>query len=405
MIDYLMEAKALYEHMLRHRRYLHSHAETGFDLNDTCAYVKKALREMGLAPKDCGRSGIVCTIGFGDTCFLLRADMDALPIQEEAGQAFDCQNGCMHACGHDLHTAMLLGAAELLKKHEKELQGCVKLMFQPAEETLRGAEDMIRNGVLENPRPVGGMMLHVMTGVPIKTGTVIISAPGVSAPEASMFELLVRGRGGHGASPEETVDPIHAAAHILLALQSIKARELPSQSGAMLTIGAVQGGEAPNVIANQVLMRGSLRAYSAEECDKLRRRTEEIARMTAQTFGATAEFHVTSGTPTLINDRQMVESARKTLPGVLGAQHVLEAEIMGASRSSGSEDFACVSHEIPSVMLALAAGGTEDGYTHGLHHPHTRFDEAAMPYGAAALAGMAMHFLAAHEGAEFDTKA
>ena len=137
-----------------------------------------------------------------------------------------------------------------------------------------------------------------------------------------MFDLLVRGRGGHGASPEETVDPIHAAAHILLALQSIKARELPSQSGAMLTIGAVQGGEAPNVIANQVLMRGSLRAYSAEECDKLRRRTEEIAQMTAQTFGATAEFYVTSGTPTLINDRQMVEFARKTLPGVLGAQHV-----------------------------------------------------------------------------------
>ena len=186
MIDYLMEAKALYEHMLRHRRYLHSHAETGFDLNDTCAYVKKALREMGLAPKDCGRSGIVCTIGFGDTCFLLRADMDALPIQEEAGQTFDCQNGCMHACGHDLHTAMLLGAAELLKKHEKELQGCVKLMFQPAEETLRGAEDMIRNGVLEDPRPVGGMMLHVMTGVPIKTGTVIISSCVGALPQCGL---------------------------------------------------------------------------------------------------------------------------------------------------------------------------------------------------------------------------
>lgn len=394
MMDFLKEAQDAFADMQRHRRYLHSHAEVGFDLKETCAYVKWALREMGIEPVDCGKSGIVCLIGEGENTFLLRADMDALPIKEEAQEAFASRTECMHACGHDLHTAMLLGAAAILKKHEKELNGCVKCVFQPAEETLMGAADMIQNGVLENPWPQGGMMVHVMTGVPVKTGTVIISAPGVSAPEASMFEIHVQGRGGHGASPEGCVDPINAAAHIILALQNIKARELPAGSAAVLTIGAVLGGDAPNVIADRVILRGSLRAYSAEAGDFLRRRTEEIAALEAQVFGAKATFRITSGAPTLLNDAKMVALAKRALPDILGAEQVLEAEKMGGARSSGSEDFACISHRIPTVMLALAAGHPEDGYTQGLHHPMTRFDERAMPMGAATLAGMAVRYLA-----------
>ena len=392
MRDFLQEARLIFDDMKRHRRYLHSHAEVGFDMQDTRVYVKSALREMGIEPADCA-GGVVCTIGRGEKTFLLRADMDALPIAEEANEGFASKNGCMHACGHDLHTAMLLGAAAMLKRHEGELRGCVKLMFQPAEETLKGAAAMIEGGVLEKPSPQAGAMVHVMTGIPIKTGTVIIASPGVSAPEASMFEIRVQGRGGHGASPEETVDPINAAAHIILALQAIKARELPAQSGAMLTIGAVLGGDAPNVIADHVLLRGSLRAYSEKEAGYLRRRAADMAALTARAFGAETEFCVTSGTPTLVNDARMVALAKSTLPEILGEEKVLEAEKMGASRSSGSEDFACVSHRIPTVMLALAAGRPEEGFTHGLHHPMTRFDENALPNGAAALAGLAARYL------------
>ena len=393
VMGFLKEALEIKQEIVCDRRYLHSCAEVGFDLKDTAAYVKKMLRDMGVAAEECGKCGVVGVIGEGEKTFLLRADMDALPIREEAAEEFACAGGCMHACGHDMHTAMLLGAARMLKKHEKELNGCVKLMFQPAEEPLEGAQDMIDHGVLRDPSPEAGAMVHVMTGVPIPTGTVIVSAPGVSAPAANMFEIYVQGRGGHGASPEGCIDPVNAAAHIILALQSIKAREVAAQSGAMLTIGAVNGGDAPNVIADHVVLRGSLRAYSEEECAFLRRRTAEIADLTARTFGATAEFTVTGGTKTLKNDVNMVNLAKAALPEILGQDRVLEAEKMGGARSSGSEDFACVSHEIPTVMLALAAGHPNDGYTHGLHHPMTRFDENALPYGAAALAGLAARYL------------
>lgn len=394
MSELLQEAKVISAEMARHRRYLHSHAEVGFDLPQTCAYVQKELENMGYAPQKCGKSGLFCTIGQGEAAFLLRADMDALPISEETAVDFASHNGCMHACGHDMHTAMLLGAAKLLRAHEKEIGGCVKLMFQPAEELLLGAQDMIDAGVLENPRVSAGAMLHVMTGVPLETGRVIVSPPGTGAPAAGMFEIRVQGRGGHGASPEGCIDPVNAAAHIVLALQAVKARELPAQSGAMLTIGAILGGDAPNVIADSVLLRGSIRAYSAQEYERILQRAREIAFLTAQTFGAEATFSVNGNAPTLQNDADMVRFAQEVLPGILGAKGTVDAAQMGGSRSSGSEDFACVSQKIPTVMLALAAGNTKDGYRHGLHHPMTEFDEKALPYGAATLAGLALAYFA-----------
>ena len=393
MMDFLMEARSIKDTVVAHRRALHRCAEVGFELKNTVAYVKQALEKLGIEAQDCGRSGVVCTIGQGERTFLLRADMDALPIVEKAGQEFDSVNGCMHACGHDIHTAMLLGAAEILKSHEKDLPGRVKCMFQPAEEMLMGARDMLENGVLQEPAPEAGMMVHVMTGVPLPAGTVITAAPGVSAPAASMFEIRIQGRGGHGASPEGTVDPLPAAAHTMLALQSIKARELPAQSGAMLTIGAIMGGEAPNVIADHVLLRGSLRAYSEKEHAFLCERAREIAEMTAGVFGATATFQVTSSAPTLLNAAEMVQLAERELSRILGEEKVKTAADMGGARSSGSEDFACISHEIPTVMLALAAGDAREGYVHGLHHPATRFDEGALPYGVAAMTGLAVRYL------------
>ena len=178
----LQEAKALQEEIKSHRLWLHTHAETGFDLTETKPYVKSTLTEMGYAVHECGKAGLVTTVGKpGGKVILLRADMDALPIAEEADVDFACKNGRMHACGHDMHTAMLLGAAKILKAHESELDGMVKLMFQPAEEIFEGSKDMIASGVLENPRPDAALMIHVAAGMPLPAGTVVVSAP-ASAP-------------------------------------------------------------------------------------------------------------------------------------------------------------------------------------------------------------------------------
>ena len=234
----LREAKALQEEIKAHRLWLHTHAETGFDLTETKPYVKSALTEMGYAVHECGKAGLVTTVGkSGGKVLLLRADMDALPIAEEADVDFACQNGRMHACGHDMHTAMLLGAAKILKAHESELGGMVKLMFQPAEEIFEGSKDMIASGVLENPRPDAALMIHVAAGMPLPAGTVVVSAPGVSAPAADYFTIRVHGKGCHGSAPQNGIDPLTAAAHILIALQEIHARELSASDEAVLTIG------------------------------------------------------------------------------------------------------------------------------------------------------------------------
>ena len=217
----LEEAAQLKEMLVFNRRYLHSHAETGFDLKETYAFVKKALMDMGYEPVKCGKSGLIALAGGKKEgkVFLLRADMDGLPIKEEAEVDFPSTNGCMHGCGHDMHTAMLLGAAKLLKAHEEEIEGTVKLMFQPAEEIFEGSHDMIESGLLKNPDVDSALMIHVMAGMPFEPGTVIVSAPGVSAPAADYFEIRVQGTGCHGSMPNTGVDPLNAAAHILIGLQ------------------------------------------------------------------------------------------------------------------------------------------------------------------------------------------
>lgn len=395
-ITLLNDARALEAQCISDRRHLHAHAETGFDLNETFDYVWKQLCEIGLEPHACGRRGIVCTLGKPGKTFLLRADMDALPIREETALPFACPTGTMHACGHDMHTAMLLTAARLLKAREADLHGTVKLMFQPAEESLEGAQDMIDGGVLENPSVDAAMMFHVMTGQSIPVGTVIVSAPGVSAPTASMFSIRVQGKGSHGAMPNAGVDPINVAAHIVLALQEINARELALSENAALTIGMLQAGATANVIPDTALLRGNCRAYSDETMAHIRRRIEEISIKTAEAFRAQAEVHFDSGCPTLVNDAALGGFVQKCLQELLGPEKVYSAaEIAGSSlsRSSGSEDFACISHHVPSVMLALAAGHPDGGHVHPVHHPKASFDESALVSGSAAFAWIAMRYL------------
>lgn len=403
--DLKREAAEMKADITGNREYLHAHAETGFALENTLAYVKSELEKMGYAPKLCGRAGLVALADGRKPgkVFLLRADMDALPIREQSGVEFASDNGCIHACGHDMHTAMLLGAARLLKKHEDEIAGTVKLMFQPAEEIFEGSADMIRAGVLKDPKVDGALMIHVMAGMPFAPGTVIVSDPGVSAPAADYFEIRVKGKGCHGSMPNMGIDPLTAAAQILLALQEIPARELAMKDRAVLTVGTMHAGTAANAIPDEAVMGGSLRTFDEEVRATVKRRMTDIATGIAGAFRAGAEVVFGSGCPTLKNDRELSGDAYRYVKELLGADRTFTVAQLsagsgsgGISGSAGSEDFAYVSQEVPSIMLALAAGQPEKGYAYPQHHPMVKFDNDALDVGSAVYAYTAMRWLRDH---------
>jgi hippurate hydrolase len=404
--ELLAQASHLQEKAVSDRRYLHAHAETGFDLDHTLAFVEKELKKMGYEPIHCGKAGLVALAGGKKEgkVFLLRSDMDALPIREETSLPFASDNGKMHACGHDMHTAMLLGAARLLKQHEEEIAGTVKLMFQPAEEIFEGSHDMIVSGLLENPKVDGALMIHVMAGMPFPAGTVLVSAPGISAPAADYFTIEVKGKGCHGSMPNTGIDPLSAAAHILIALQELHARELAMNDQAVLTIGTIHAGTAANVIPDSVTMKGSLRTFDEETRSFLKNRMEEMTEGIAKSFRADAQVIWGSGCPTLVNDTDLSVCMLSYVKELLGTKHALSVAELStmsngakSSKTAGSEDFAYVSHQIPSIMLALAAGEPEKGYCYPQHHPMVTFDESVLAPGIAVYAYTAMRWLEEHK--------
>ena len=402
----LQEAMSYEKQLSETRRYLHTHPETGFDLTDTLAFVKKELTNMGYEPKECGKAGLTVLAGGKKPgkVFMIRGDMDALPMQEEADIDFPSTNGKMHACGHDMHTTMMLGAARLLKAHEDEIEGTVKLDFQPAEEIFEGSHDMIEAGLLKNPDVDAALMIHVMAGMPMSAGTVIVSDGGVSAPAADYFKILIHGKGCHGSMPNNGVDPINVAAHIITALQEIHARELALVDEAVLTIGTIHGGNAANVIPDTVELGGSIRTYDEDVRSFLKTRMTEISEGIASSFRAEAEVTFGSGCPTLVNDHDLSACAVKYVQELLGPTKAFTAGQLNAfagsgkaPKSAGSEDFAYVSQEVPSIMLALAAGEPDKGYNYPQHHPKVKFDESVLPGGSAVYAYTAMRWLEEHK--------
>ena len=328
------DCQALQDEITALRRELHQIPEVGAQLPETAACLSAHLDRLGIpfvrSPRD---SGLIASIqgGLPGRTVALRADMDALPIQEETGLPFSSRRpGVMHACGHDMHTAMLLGAAKILKAHESELGGTVKLMFQPAEEIFEGSKDMIASGVLENPRPDAALMIHVAAGMPLPAGTVVVSAPGVSAPAADYFTIRVHGKGCHGSAPQNGIDPLTAAAHILIALQEIHARELSASDEAVLTIGTFHAGEAGNVIPDTATMGGTIRTYDEKTRAYLKERMTAIAQSIAEAFRASAEVSFGSGCPTLVNDKDLSEKVTGYLKDLLGANRAFTtAELSG----------------------------------------------------------------------------
>lgn len=403
--ELLQESQEFEESLITARRYLHTHPGTGFDIQETITYVKEKLIEMGYEPKECGKAGLVALVGGKKPgkVFMIRGDMDALPIQEEADVDFRSTNGKMHACGHDMHTTMMLGAAKLLKAHEDEINGTIKLMFQPAEEIFEGSHDMIQDGLLKNPDVDAALMIHVMAGMPFPTGTAIVSDGGVSAPAADYFTIKIQGKGCHGSMPNNGVDPITVAAHIITALQEINARELALSDEAVLTIGSIHGGKASNAIPDTVELGGTIRTYDEEVREFLKTRMVEISQGTAITFRASAEVTFGSGCPTLVNDEDLSKCTVKYLQELFGSNGVFTAGQLNAMsgakkapKSAGSEDFAYVSQEVPSIMLAFAAGRPDDGYCYPQHHPKAKFDESALSRGSAVYAYAAMRWLEEH---------
>ena len=401
----LQEAELLHDELVKKRRYLHTHPEVGFDLKETYRFVYDQLVSFGYAPNAYGKCGLIATCGHKEKgkSILLRADMDALSIQEEADVDYKSTNGNMHACGHDTHTTMLLGAAKLLKQHEEELNGEVILLFQPSEETLEGAKDMIEAGVLRDTKPDAALMIHITPGMPFETGTVIVCDGGISAPAADYFEILIQGKGCHGAMPQLGVDPITVAAHIVTALQEIHARELSMSDDAVLTIGKFHAGNASNVIPDTAILGGTIRAFSEETRSLIKQRMEEIVTGMATLFRANATLTFTSGCPTLLNDAKLSSDVAGYMKELLGSQKAFtKAELSSlagnsaTAKATGSEDFAYFSHEVPSIMLAMAGGKSKDGYCFPLHHPNVKFDETALSIGSAVYAYNAIKWLKEH---------
>ncbi|MBQ8626186.1 MAG: amidohydrolase [Agathobacter sp.] len=407
----LNEASTLQDKLIEIRHYLHTHPGVGFDIQETYQYVHDQLVQMGYAPHSYGKAGLIATIGHKtasdgtpqDKTILLRADMDALPIQEEADVDYKSTNGNMHSCGHDMHTTMLLGAAQILKNHENELKGQVVLCFQPAEETLEGAKDMIESGVLRDTTPDAAIMIHVASGMPFETGTIVVCNGGVSAPAADYFEINIQGKGCHGAMPQLGIDPITVAAHIVTGLQEIHARELSMFDDAVLTIGTIHSGNASNVIPDTAAIGGTIRTYDENVRNLIKNRMEEIITSIAAAFRAEATLKFTSGCPTLMNDESLSRDVTKYMKELLGPQKAFtKAELAAlsgnakASKATGSEDFAYFSHEVPSLMLAIAIGKPEDGYVYPLHHPKATFDETALSIGSAVHAYNAIRWLEEH---------
>lgn len=392
------EALEIKETIVANRRHLHQNPELGLELPKTAAFVEEKLREMGYEPKRIGECGVVAVAGKKEgKCILIRGDMDALPVQEMADVDFKSLNGNMHACGHDCHTANMLGAAQLLKAHEDELEGQVKLMFQPAEETMDGAKMMVEGGVLENPKVDAAFGMHVFTNMELPVGTIIMTGADSKMAAVDWFTIKITGKGCHGAQPNNGVDPLNVMAHIHLALQAINAREMDPADNMVLTIGQMHGGNTSNVIPQEAMMSGTIRTLSAETRAMVKSRMEAIVGTIASAFKAEAHVEYGSGCPVLTQNKELYAKVKGYLAGQEEIKFVDLDDIGVKMSNMGSEDFAYVANEVPSIFLGVAAGQPSAGYSYPQHHPMARFKEECLPVGAATYAYVAMEWLKANK--------
>jgi IAA-amino acid hydrolase len=373
------------------RRRLHQIPELRYQEFETKRLVLETLREIGISsPIEMAETGLVATVGSGDgPCVALRADMDALPIHELTDVHFRSQRpGVMHACGHDCHTAMLLGAAKILKSIEDDLPGKVKLIFQPAEEGGAGADRLINEGALDNPKVDRVFGLHVWPTLP--TGQ-IASRGGVLLAAAGEFRLTVRGRGGHAAFPHITHDPIVAISQIIGAFQSIVARESDPLSPTVLSVTSVHGGTAYNVVPGEVVASGTIRSLRTEELHRIREAMRRVAENIARAMRCEAVLEDQPGDPdypATVNTPECWETAK-----TVAAEFISRSDIHEISPVMGGEDFAFYLEKVPGCFVALGIRNDAIGANHFVHTPFFKVDEEALPLGAAMHVGFALRSL------------
>ena len=386
MNDY-ERALALRDETVAHRRWMHTHAEVGLEMPKARAYVLEQLKLAGLEPRPCGH-GVVAELGKeGGKTLLLRADMDALPMKEESGEPFACPSGTeAHACGHDFHTAMLLSAAKLLKESEDKLEGTVRFMFQPAEETFEGAKDMIANGILDGVD--AALAYHVSTGrMPV--GIFMYNDSGTMMNSVDGFKITVHGKGSHGAYPQNSIDPINIGVHIYLALEALLAHEADPNKTCVMTVGQFTAGAAANIIPDTAVLQGTIRTNDKKARALLVRRMRETAERTAAVYNATVEIRTLSEVCPLVCDKSVTDDMLR----YMGALNIPNFTPYGGISATGSEDFALVAERVPSAMMYLGAGYMDERGQYTAHNPKVIFNEGVLPIGAACMAHCAVEWL------------
>jgi len=387
----LEAAHGIFDQLVTWRRDFHMYPEIGLETVRTAGVVADSLRKMGYTVQTgIAENGVVGLLENGEGAVVMnRVDMDALPILEAGDQPYASKNpGAMHACGHDAHTAMGLGIAKLMAENRDAWRGTLKLIFQPGEEGLHGAEIMVKEGVLENPRPQVALALHVWNQRPYGT---ILASPGPVMAAADEFRIVITGKGGHGALPHRTVDPVAIAALMITNLQTIVSRNIGALETAVLTVGYIHSGDAFNVIPATAEIGGTIRTYETEVRQRVLGRLGAIVEGTASMMGATAEVTFAPTTPALVNDPSVTALVREVVTEMLGK------ETLGDMRTMGSEDASFFQNEVPGCYIFVASG-PEDYKDRPHHNPKFDIDERAMVNGVAVIVESLMRLMPVNGG-------
>lgn len=388
------EAISIKNELINIRRTLHQYPELGMEEYETSKFIKSFLKKEGIEFIEVAKTG-VCGIIRGTKesnsdnvkTIALRGDIDGLPILDKKVCEYSSKvEGKMHACGHDGHTTILLGAAKLLNQNKDLFSGNVKLLFEPAEETIGGARFMIEEGVLENPRVDCVCGLHVEEN--LECGTIMLK-DGVVNAASNPFTIKIKGAGGHGAYPHTTVDPVVIASHIVLALQTIVSREINTANPAVITVGSIHGGTAQNIIPEEVVISGVIRTMSKEDRKFAKERLREIVEGICKSSRASADIDIEESYPNLYNDGKMVELFKIGAEKVLGEENVLIQKYP----KMGVESFAYFANEIPGVFYFLGSGNKEKKIIHPAHSNLFDIDENCLPIGVAMQCEMAFEYL------------
>lgn len=378
-MDYLSEAKKIEKDLINIRRDFHENPELGFELQRTSAKVKEFLKKEGIEYKETAKTGICAIIKGKNTgkTVALRGDMDALPLQDKKACEYSSKiQGKMHACGHDAHTTILMGAAKLLNGMKDELCGNVKLFFEPAEETTGGAPIMISDGALENPHVDAVLGLHVSET--IDCGKIGIKK-GVVNAASNPFEIVIKGKGSHGARPNLGIDPITTACNLVNVIQTIVSREISPTNPSVITIGYIHGGTASNIIPEEVKIGGIIRTMKSEDREFVKKRIVEVSKGVANSMRAEAEVTIEESYPCLYNDDTMYSFMKGEAEELLGRENVIDLD----EPSLGVESFAYFSMERPAVFYYLGIKNEEKGIVNPAHGNLFDIDEHCLYIGAA----------------------